>query len=52
MQVGDWKKYALEENNKWFICIFHLVHDKFNTVLQLSQSDNTITRVVLNKKSP
>jgi hypothetical protein len=33
VQVGDWRKYAIEENNKWFICIFHLVHDKFNIVL-------------------
>jgi hypothetical protein len=33
VQVGDWRKYALEENNKWFICIFHIVHDKFNIVL-------------------
>jgi hypothetical protein len=33
VQVGDWRKYAPEENNKWFIYIFHLVHDKFNIVL-------------------
>jgi hypothetical protein len=28
-----WRKYALEENNKGFICLFHLVHNKFNTML-------------------
>jgi hypothetical protein len=28
-----WRKYALEENNKGFICIFYLVHNKFNIVL-------------------
>jgi hypothetical protein len=33
VQVRDWKKYALEENNKGFICIFYLVYDKFNIVL-------------------
>jgi hypothetical protein len=27
------RKYALEENNKWFIYIFHIVHNKFNIVL-------------------
>jgi hypothetical protein len=29
----SWRKYALEENNKGFIYIFDLVHDKFNIVL-------------------
>jgi hypothetical protein len=24
LQVRDWRRYALEENNKGFICIFHL----------------------------
>jgi hypothetical protein len=33
VQVENWRKYVLEENNKWFIFIFHLVHNKFNTVL-------------------
>jgi hypothetical protein len=35
VQVGDWRKYALcpRKNNKEFICIFHLVHNKFNIVL-------------------
>jgi hypothetical protein len=33
LQVGNLRKYALEENNKWFVYIFHLVHDKFNIVL-------------------
>jgi hypothetical protein len=42
MQVGDWRKYALEENNKLFICIFHLVHNKFNIILQLCQLETLI----------
>jgi hypothetical protein len=33
MQLDYWRKYALEENNKGFICIFYLVYDKFNIVL-------------------
>jgi hypothetical protein len=52
VQVGDWRNYHLEENNKGIICIFRSVHNKFNTVLKLYQSENTDTRVVLNNQSP
>jgi hypothetical protein len=33
VQVGDWRKYALEEHNIGLICIFHIVHNRFNTML-------------------
>jgi hypothetical protein len=33
VQVGYSRKYALEENNNGLICIFHIVHNKFNTML-------------------
>jgi hypothetical protein len=33
VQVGDLRKYALEENNKGLIFIFHIVHNNYNTML-------------------
>jgi hypothetical protein len=34
-----WRKYALEEINIVLICIFHIVHNKFNTMQELCQSE-------------
>jgi hypothetical protein len=43
-------KCALEENNNRLICIFHIVHNKFNNMLELCQSENIDIGVVLNDK--
>jgi hypothetical protein len=37
-----WRKYALEENNIRLICIFHIVHNKISTMLELCQSETLI----------
>jgi hypothetical protein len=36
------KKYALEENNIGLICIFHIVNNRFNTMLELCQSETLV----------
>jgi hypothetical protein len=46
------RNYAIEENNKGFICIFQRVCNKFNNVLQLCWSEDTDTHVVLNNQNP
>jgi hypothetical protein len=37
-----WRNYALEENNNRLICIFRIVHNKFNAMLKLCQSETLI----------